>query len=318
MLKFSKEEQEIMDELIRDINEQFGILAPMTEEELGFMNDIIQDNADAMSKGLIDKKKELDAESLRLLKERVEKEIELERLAEETKRDIKLAIANNLFNALVGLNDRRLAKVEQDLANEVISEEEADEKKRKIRRQGALIDKAQSLFNIAIDTAAGIVKYGSNPITAPLIPFIIGLGLAQAAVVAATPIPQFYKGTDSAPGGIAWTGEKGSELMVGPDGSIGLTPNTATLMDIQKGTKIYPSDVTQELLGYTNILNGLGGKRDERMIMAVMNEMKHSNEKLRHEIKNKPVASSTQTAAGIFTSIYKGNTTIKRLEKYFK
>ena len=241
--------------------------------------------------------------------------------AQQSKNDIQVAIGNEGFNILSALLDRREAAIDKQLANEVISEEEADEKKRKIRRQGALIDKAQSLFNIAINTAVAVTKTVAQlgPIlAAPLIPFIIGLGLAQAAVVAATPIPQFYKGTDSAPGGGAIVGEKGSELMVGPDGSIGLTPNTATLMDIQKGTKIYPSDVTQELLGYTNILNGLGGKRDERMIMAVMNEMKHSNEKLRHEIKNKPVASSTQTAAGIFTSIHKGNTTIKRLEKYFK
>ena len=106
--------------------------------------------------------------------------------------------------------------------------------------------------------------------------------------------------------------------MVGPDGSIGLTPDTATLIDIQKGTKIFPSDITQELLGYTNILNGLGGRKDERMIMAVMNEMIKSNDKVYNAIKNKPVQSATLTPAGIRTMIYKGNTTIKKMDKYFK
>ena len=329
MLKFSKEEQEIWDELIKDINEQFGIFAPMTADELEILNDLIQDNADTMSKDLIDKKKELDAETLKLTKERIDEEIRLERLAEETKRNIKIEIGNEVFRFASAIFDRQLQKAEQNAASQLANdnltaeqrkkiEKDLAEERTKIQRRAAVVNKAQSLFNIAIDTAAGIVKYGSNPITAPLIPFIIGLGLAQAAVVAATPIPQFAKGTDSAPGGGAIVGEKGSELMVGPDGSIGLTPDTATLIDIQKGTKIFPSDITQELLGYTNILNGLGGRKDERMIMAVMNEMIKSNDKVYNAIKNKPVQSATLTPAGIRTMIYKGNTTIKKMDKYFK
>ena len=326
-------------EVFEDVSEKLKQLQEDEAEGLGEIDEAYDDHWGAIreqSEGAFEALEALEnarfdntMENLAEEREEQDKQRQLEIDTAQDIADHKVAIANELFNFTSVLFDRQLQKAEENAAKELANEnltaeqrkqieKDLAEEKAKIQKKAAIVDKAQALFNIAIDTAAGIIKYASNPLTAPLIPFIIGLGLAQAAVVAATPIPQFYKGTDSAPGGGAIVGEKGSELMVGPDGSIGLTPDTATLMDIQKGTKIYPSDVTQELLGYTNILNGLGGKRDERMIMAVMNEMKHSNEKLRHEIKNKPVASSTQTAAGIFTSIYKGNTTIKRLEKYFK
>ena len=173
------------------------------------------------------------------------------------------------------------------------------------------------MFNIGITTAEGVMNYASNPITAPLVPWIIALGLAQAATVIATPIPAFAKGTDSAPGGLAVAGEKGSELMIGPDGKIGLTPDSATLMDIDKGTKIFPADITKELLRYTTVANGVGSK-DDRVILAVMQKMDQSNERLYQAIKNKPVSSSTLTPAGIRTMVYKGNTTVKRIDKYFK
>jgi len=238
--------------------------------------------------------------------------------AEQSKNDIQVDIANAGFDILSGLLERKEIAIDKQLANGVISEEKAAKEKAKIQRKAAIVEKAQSLFNIAITTAEGVMKYASNPLTAPLVPWIIGLGVAQAAAVIAEPIPAFFKGTDSAPGGLAVAGEEGSELLVGPDGKIGLTPDSATLMDIDKGTKIFPSDVTKELLRYIAIANGVGPSKDDRIILAVMQKMDRSNERLYQAIKNKPVTSSSLTPAGIRTLIHKGNTTVKRIDKYFK
>lgn len=325
MLKFSKEEQEIWDELTREINEQFGILAPMTAEELDLLNELVQENADTMLKDLADKRKEFDDEATESLTERVDREIKEEqrlveaiRIAEEMKRDLKIDTANEGFNLFKAINARKMVDIERQLEQEQISEEEAAKEKAKLRKRAAIIDKAQALFNIALNTALGVSSAAASVVTIPLIPFIIGLGAAQAAVVIAQPIPAFAKGTESAPGGAVIAGEKGSELMIGPDGKIALTPDSATLMNIDKGTKIIPSDITRELLGYTMIANALGGKSDDRIILSVMNELKQSNEKLRREFKNKPVPSISMTPAGILTGVQRGNTTIKKLDKYFK
>lgn len=202
--------------------------------------------------------------------------------------------------------DQRLAIEDRFAAQRLIIEERSQEESLKLRRQAARIEKASALFSIALDTAKGVLKYGSNPITASLVPFIIGLGLAQAAVVAATPIPQFAKGTDSSPAGAAWVGEKGSELMIDSSGNIGLSPDKATLMNLNKGTQIIPADATDRILA-----SFMGGVQP-----GYMADLKETNHLLK-SIRNKPVASSTMTPAGILTAVNKGNTTLKKLDKYF-
>lgn len=237
---------------------------------------------------------------------------------EAERRDLQIETANQAFDFILTLYDRKAAAVDKQLADEVISEEEAEEKKRQIRRRAAIVDKAQALFNIALNTAMGVTNAAAKTVTIPLIPWIIGLGIAQAAVVAATPLPQFEKGTDSAPGGDAIVGEKGSELMVLPDGRFALTPDEATLMNVERGTKIIPSDVTNELMRYTTIANAFQGKQSDRIILAMMQKLDHSNNRLYKAIKEKPVSSSTLTPEGIRTMTYKGNSVIKKIDKYFK
>lgn len=257
--------------------------------------------------------------------EKIQEETEARRRQQEEERqaaldlrDIKIETANQSFDVFKALSDRRIDKVNKELAEGVISEEKAEKEKRKIRRQTAVLDKVQSLFNIAINTAVGVSNAASKVATIPLIPFIIGLGIAQAATVIATPIPQFEKGVDSAPGGLAVTGEKGQELMFGPDGKISLTPDHATLMDVDRGTKIIPADVTKEIMKYAAVATGMGSRaNDSKLIVEMMGRIDDSTERLRRELKNKPVASSILTPAGILTSTHKGNTTIKKLNKFF-
>ena len=85
--------------------------------------------------------------------------------------------------ALAGDDARKKAEIEKKLAEEVA----------KIKRSQAIADKAQALFNIAINTAQGVMK-ATGTGAAPLIPLIIALGALQAAAVAARPIPKFEKG----------------------------------------------------------------------------------------------------------------------------
>ena len=325
MLKFTKEEQQIWDDIQREINASFGIFAPMTAEELELMNELVQANADFMNEEMARKRQEFDDESLKNTVDRVEKEIaeeqrlvEAVRMAEEMKQSLKADIANEGFNFLAALNERKMADIDRQLKAELISEEQAEKEKMKLRKRAAVIDKAQALFNIALNTAIGVSNAAAKTITIPLIPFIIGLGAAQAAVVLAQPIPAFEKGTESAPGGLAVVSEKGSELMIGPDGKIGLTPSNESLMNIDKGTKIFPADVTKEIMKYAAVATGLGSRaNDSKLIVEMMARIDDSTERLRRELKNKPVSSSILTPAGILTSTYKGNTVIKKMNKFF-
>ena len=96
-------------------------------------------------------------------------------------------------------------------------------------------------------------------------------------------------------------------------GKVGLTPGESTLTNLKKGTEIIPADITNELLKYAYVANGLEGKGDDNTILLMMNEIKG----LRRDMKSKPVASSTMTPGGILTATHKGNTTIKNMKRYF-
>lgn len=62
----------------------------------------------------------------------------------------------------------------------------------KIKRKEAQANKDQAEFDIAINTAVGVSKAAPNPY---LIALVLALGIAQEAVVASRPLPQYNKGT---------------------------------------------------------------------------------------------------------------------------
>ncbi|GAB4000033.1 hypothetical protein GCM10028807_51790 [Spirosoma daeguense] len=140
---------------------------------------------------------------------------------EEKAFELTNAAVNASFDIASSFRERDIENLEKQKQNELsmagdnsakkeeIEKKYAD-KQRAIRRQQAVADKAQALFNIVLNTAMGVSKAFSTPY---LIPYIVALGAIQAGVVAAKPIPEFFKGTSDAPEGPAWVGERGYELI---------------------------------------------------------------------------------------------------------
>ena len=90
--------------------------------------------------------------------------------------------------ALVGDNEQEQQKIREEFAKR-----EAD-----LKKQQAQADKRNSLFQIAINTAQGVIaalsQFPGPPATIPFAAIVAAQGAIQAAVVAATPIPQFAEG----------------------------------------------------------------------------------------------------------------------------
>ena len=112
-------------------------------------------------------------------------------------------------------------------------------------RKKARSDRMADIANIISGTAVAVVNaLGAKPYTPANIALAAmtgAIGLANLARAIAAPLPQFAKGTQNAPGGLAEVGEKGTELVVEPDGKKFLTPNRSTIIDIKKGSKIIPN-----------------------------------------------------------------------------
>lgn len=117
-----------------------------------------------------------------------------------------------------------------------------DEKQRELRRRESQAQKEQALFNIAINTAQGITAaLTSTPPNVPLSIIIGAIGLAQAALVAGREIPQYKMGTDNHKGGLAIVGDGGKhELVHQPTLGWSVTPNKDTMVNLEKGSKVFP------------------------------------------------------------------------------
>ena len=205
---------------------------------------------------------------------------------------------------------RKIANLEREAEAGIISEKKLAAEKKKIARQQSAIDKAQALFNIAINTAVAVTKVAPNPV---LIALVLALGVLSAAAVLAEPVPAYEKGTMSSLAGPAVVGEKGPELRQDPSGKLSLTPGKPTLTNLEKGTKIYPADITNELLKYSYVASAMPDSSDTEILM-MMGELKG----IKQAIKGKPVSNVSLTPAGILTATTRGNTTIKKMDKFFK
>jgi hypothetical protein len=152
---------------------------------------------------------------------------------------------------------QQLNRLEQDRAYnlkkaELQKKQEAEEKAIKKRQFEA--DKAARITMAIIDTAASVVEALPNIALA----VVAGImGAAQIAFIATTPTPEFAKGTDFAPGGMALVGEEGPELVNIPRGSQVLTAaQTSPLLSAARsGSSIVNQSTTQSQNDNSRIYN---------------------------------------------------------------
>lgn len=143
---------------------------------------------------------------------------------------------------------------EQDKANAITiinarlaaQKDQINRKEKQTELDRARFQKASNIFNIVLSTAQAIIKQLATtplPFGAGFVAAVAALGAAQLAVAIATPIPKYKDGTGNAthPGGLALVGDGfKKEMTVAPDGSIGITPAYPTVMDLKKGTTVFP------------------------------------------------------------------------------
>lgn len=146
-------------------------------------------------------------------------------------------------------NEERQAEINEQKR---IQEEKTQREVAKIRKRQAMLDKAIALAEIVFNTRRAVMLANATwppPTNIPWVSLALAMGAIQAAAVIAQPIPQFAKGTESSPEGLAIVNEKGSELMVTPQGQLQMiNTDTPTLTYLKKGTKVIPADETKQLI----------------------------------------------------------------------
>ena len=142
------------------------------------------------------------------------------------------------------LNDQdKAAKIAIIEARSATQRESLERRQREARIKAAEFEKALSIAQIIINTAQAVMKtYSAGGYFATAFAIIVGaIGAAQAAAVAATPIPRYKHGTEDHKGGLAIVGDANkSEGITLPDGTILKSPSHSTLVDLPAGTKVHP------------------------------------------------------------------------------
>ncbi len=163
--------------------------------------------------------------------------------AESDRYDKEVASIESLANqGAITTEEAELRKREAQAKTEEKTKQLAEEK-RKLQYKQAILDKMNSIAQIGISTALGIMRaLAMFPPNVGLATFIGAMGAVQTATALAQPI-QYAEGTKGTPhnGGFAVVGDGNKTEVVTLGGKMWLTPDTPTLVDLPRGAQVYPS-----------------------------------------------------------------------------
>lgn len=332
--KIRNREAALNEELLKEINERNkkiaeGMGGKELEKNQALINgkisksidDEIKMRADGYNKDLENYKK-LQAEKL----EEERRHAELRKELQQQTQDLITEAASLPFEIVKQKRQEELSDLQEQRAYELelvgdnakqkdLINREYDKRERKIKRDIAKADRNKALFDIAINTAVGISKAIPN---VPLIIFSAAVGLAQAALVLAKPIPQYERGTKNASEGWAIVDEKGPELRESK-GKLYMGSNRGPrLTYLNRGDKIHTAEETQKILeGKTASDMLLSYQLGAYKLSGVKQDPTIDYEKLSRPIvdaiNRKPSASLHVDRSGIRAFYRKGNAEIEYL-----
>ena len=127
-------------------------------------------------------------------------------------------------------------------------QEQLEKRKAQLEYKKAVMEKANSIAQIGIATALGIMKASPN---IPLMAFVGAMGAIQVATALAQPIKAYKEGTKGKPhpGGLALVGDGDKAEVVLYNGKAWVTPDSPTLVDLPKGAEVLPDAERVALMG---------------------------------------------------------------------
>jgi hypothetical protein len=187
--------------------------------------------------------------------------LEKEAEAETSAKDMRLSQLEGEYQQQLVLaqgNSEAQKQVAADYAQaRVFIEQEAANKQRQIQKQIAAEKRKQAIFqkaadatSVIINTAKGIATaVAESPITfgLPWSAFVAVTGGLQLARILATPIPQYWRGVEHSPEGIAEVAEKGPEAIISPSGKLDIAYQRQYRY-LKRGSTVINANKTRSLM----------------------------------------------------------------------
>jgi len=206
-------------------------------------------------------------------------------------------------------------------------EKQAEERRKAIAKREFKAKQQQTIVNIAMDTAQAIIaSVARSPLTfgLPFSAFAAAIGAAQIAVVASQKMPEFWKGTDNAPAGLAWTQERGAEVITDKKGRVKTMGSNkgAVLTKLDAGDKVYTAEKSKQLMfnsdfnevlfnsSLSNMMQSAGiGMSDSKPQIDIRQDLHQLGKDVVSAINNKTEYHQTFDGNGIKNYISNGHTT---------
>lgn len=176
------------------------------------------------------------------------------------------------FDAEYEQNTRQASLAKQFAEGNAVAiaeiEKQEEARRKEIRRRELKANRDLAKANILINSAQGIVAAfkDGNIIKGAIFAAVIA-GITAIQLSALNNVPEYWKGTDNAPGGYAWVDERGPEIHTDKHGNVKSTGESkANLRKLEKGDKIIPHMKSKALMfdnGLNKILyNGISGSQN--------------------------------------------------------
>lgn len=200
-------------------------------------------------------------------------------------------------------------------------EKQAEERRREIAKREFNAKKELAKTNIIINTAQAVVAALPN---IPLSILIGLLGAVQLAKVNSQKMPEFWQGTDNAPEGLAWTQEKGAEVITDKKGRVKTLGSNkgAVLTKLDAGDKVYTAQKSKQLMfnsdfsevlfnsSLSNMMQSAGiGMSDNKPQIDIRQDLHQLGREVVSAINNKTEYHQTFDGNGIKNYISNGHTT---------
>lgn len=287
----------------------------MTDNRIKAANDATEaakkaaEEQEKLAKEAADKEAEAHEQQIQKQKEYEQQRMELIQQSVQTMTALFSGIADIISNhydqqlkELEKSTDAQQSRIERLAELGAITTEEAEARKRaaeeateakreEIMKKQADAQKAANIANTIMNTAVAIMKAWSQGgiFAAPMAALIAAQGAIQLATIMST--KAYAEGTNYAAPGLSIVGDGGRPEIVLSRGKAWITPDTPTLVNLQRGDKVLPDAqavLTGKLMSdYAMLSEQLKDKRDEGVTVNIANdhndlrkEMELSNEQL--------------------------------------
>ncbi len=232
---------------------------------------------------------------------KVEKEKENAAKIEEVSKALKdelVGIANSIFEQRIANIDAEIAASDAFYAKQIQlagndqkqkdllqkeaekKREELEKKKRKEQTKQAIFNKTLALVEAGINTAKAITAALATtpPASFALAALTAGLAAVQLVAIAATPIPKFKTGREDGPRTLGIVGDGGRNEIIErkATGQIEMTPKFDTLVQLEKGDKVYSSIEEYQKRQRKNLFSSINSE-GEKIASFQMNQYSEVN-----------------------------------------